>query len=215
MPSGNDATSYDVAIENCLYCAIGGLVGKTSTEIMTMVHSMLGSPLPTGANGTGADSFGRLYWKCVEKKPYQEGTNAQPVKYQIAGVKYFMTMKGKSATAFGTAEQPKKFPALLQHANSQPEGTLFLAFAGDADRGTFVTTLAHWTTGQVQGGKATFYDYQTKVSDPNVSQQLADKFRQKGILATVGETRVSGEPMGPLGQELDDEDKRGILLVCK
>ncbi len=217
MPSGNDANNYIVAVENCLYCAIGGLVGKPASEIMQMVFNLLGEAVPKGTNAddTGADGFGKLYWKCVKKSDYQKGTDSDPVRYQIAGVKYFLNQKGCRVTNFGTADQPKTFKELLKFAQAKPKFTRFLAFAGDADFGTFVTTLAHWTVGQVQDSGVVFYDHQLNVTDTEVAKMLARTFRNKGIKAIVGETREGYEPLGPLGQELDAGDKRGILLIVE
>jgi hypothetical protein len=213
MRSGNDANNTNVAQDNCLYCAVGGLIGQPASLIMQMVYNMLQEPMPSGsdADNTGADGFGKLYWKCKEKKDYIEGVNSKPLEYQIAGLTYFLQMKGCTVSSFGTAAEPKTFEEVLEYANGRPESTRFLALAGDADFGTFVTSLAHWTVGQVQNGVATFYDHQLNITNEVVAQALKPKIQGVGD-ATVGETRKAHEPMGPFGQKLDDDDKRSILL---
>ena len=98
----------------------------------------------------------------------------------------------------------------MRAANKLGEGALFLALTGDEDvPGWGLSTLAHWTLGQKQNGRAMFYDYQLKFSDDTVRSYVSGRSRKE----LNGETGVTDYPVTAWGNALDEDDGRGLLLV--
>jgi hypothetical protein len=177
---------------------------------MVDVYAMVGTAVPKGGMGgdDGADGFAKLYERRVSPGKMTRG-NMQ--EFQIEGVTYYLQLKGCTVTALGSAAHWLSKPALQKAANGLTEGSLFLCFTGEDTAGTgAVTTGAHWTIGQVQGGRAVFYDYQMKVSglDATWKSYLESKAKRR-----LGETGTSTDPVLAWGQELDDDDGLGLLLV--
>ncbi|OUS03773.1 hypothetical protein A9Q81_06475 [Gammaproteobacteria bacterium 42_54_T18] len=212
MPSGNDAGTFGLATINCAYCAVGGLFGKPASEIIQKVYAMMGKGIPSGGE---EDGFGLLSYKVSDtKKSFSQLSNYEPLERQIIGMRYFLQKIGASTDLLGTARTPLTFPEAQKLMKGKPEGTRFLAVAGDADMGTFLTTLVHWTVGQVQSGVPTFYDHQLNVTNSDVWKAITIKMGNSGITPpdSAG-TKTSTEPLGPLNQELDEDDKRCVIIV--
>lgn len=216
MPSGNDAPTPLMAAVNCAYCAVGGLVGQPASAIMRKVYALLGEPMPTGASqsDTGVDGFSLLALK-LQGRPASDLTglvNEQPLALQIQGVVAFLRTYGCTVQVYGTAAKPKKFSKANTFMQSCALWTRFLAVAGDADFDTFLTTLVHWTVGQKQPDGVNFYDHQLNITNSAVRESVVQKSKGHSVI-TADATVSAPEPLGPLGQALNADDKRCIILT--
>jgi hypothetical protein len=216
MSSGNDASTHLMAMVNCAYCAVGGLVGQPASEIMRKLYALLGKPTPTGASeaDTGVNGFSllALLRKGRPESDLNKLTNEKPLELQIEGVVAFLQHYGCTTEVHGTAKNPLRFADANEYMNAAPLWTRFLAVAGDADFGTFITTLAHWTVGQKQEDGVNFYDHQLKITNAAVRDSVVKKSKGHSVI-TADATVSAKEPMGPLGQKLDSSDKRCIIIT--
>ena len=213
VKSGNDATDAAIAANNCAYCAVGGLFGKSANEIMRDVYSMSAVLSPSGGPASDGSAGFVLLYKSRIKTPviglHRRSDNDQ--EFQILGVDAYLKQKGCAVTWVGSTKNLLKKNELILEANKVANNALFLVFTGDEDfPGQGITSAAHWTMGQVQNGKAMFYDYQMKISglDARTVNFLARRAKIK-----LGETGMTDYPVVAWGRKLDDDDGRGILLV--
>ena len=178
---------------------------------MRDVYARMGKhpPAGTGDDSDGSDGFLWYHAKMVAKRDSIPVLARETIEAQIAGIEHYLGQKGCT-----TRRLKGKFLALsaaVEAIKALPESTRYLAMSGDDDLGQgFPTTLAHWTVGQNQGGEATFYDHQLKIS----SEKVQSAFKRKGAKG-VGETRRTTIPPGPMGQDLDDDDGCALILTVE
>jgi len=205
--SGNDAGNANIGSANCAYCSVGGLVGRSATEIMLDVYSVSGELKPSGSANDGSLGFAKLYAKLFNKA----WDDTKTLEFQVEGIVAYLNRKGCTVKRIGGPKPSEllRKPVLAKAANDLDEGALFLVLTGDEDvDGWGITTLAHWTIGQKQNGKAVFYDYQLKISDDSVRKYITGRCGK-----TFTETGMTDYPVIAWGKELDDDDGRGMLLV--
>jgi hypothetical protein len=214
----NDATHFLVGGANCAYCAIGGLIGKGASIIMGDVYGQMGKPPPTGSsiNNDGSMGFSLYNAKLTGKEIPEDGKAS--LEFQIEGITRYLLKKGCTVKELADMTGSKKYVKVHQAVaavNKLPEGTLFLVLAGEDDFGSgCISTLAHWTLGQVQNGKGAYYDYQMKVGDLGTRRILAQQ--AKVAAATLSETGLTDKPVAAWGRELDEDDGLvRILVVAK
>lgn len=214
MPTGNDASTITVATSNCSFCAVAGIAGKSANEVMGMVYRQMGKPLPNGESDDSSTGFAE-YYNYFHPQQKEKIPNKKILKYQIEGIRLFLLHRGYHTTKIGAPDKLMTIPEAETYVNQSMEGTIFLVLSGDEDvKGQGLTSLVHWTAGQVQGGKGVYYDYQTKILDKNVRTSIK---RRAGRRATIGfdDTNQSDHIIAPLGQEYDAKDGRALLIKIK
>ena len=216
MPTGNDTNNCNIARANCSYCAVGGLVGKTSGEIMRMVYTEMGETLPTG-DGFGFDiddgsmGFAIYFHKFVNK---QEGSppGNQTIVYQVKGIEAFLKKRGCTVVIAAS----KTLAKAEEFVSGHPDGTLFLILGGEElQSGRGPQDGAHWLTAQVQGGSGMYYDYQTKISNGDVRSVLATRTRMNRdpIGYPLTGTRDSRNIIAAFGNTYSSDSGRAIVLT--
>ena len=228
MPSCNDAMRPYTAIGNCACCAVGGLAGQSAQTILSKVYGELGMPVPDGTSeakdGSLAFALYGAKFALKQENPaaFVQGNQSEWLELQIDGILQFLKRRAIAAEVVGSVEKPLKVEAAMKLADGWPENSLFLCLTGykmlaKLDYG------AHWTLGQIQGGKPVFYDYQLKVTNPLVLQALKQHKNYKGF--PWGDTAVSDLPPAPFGQSLaaaatsnpmlDKDDARVVILLVR
>jgi hypothetical protein len=200
---------------NCAYCAIGGLIGKGASIIMGDVYGQMGLVPPTGAsiNNDGSMGFSLYNQFLTKEKIPIDGPDS--LEFQIAGITKYLIRKGCTVKDMTAPKTYMTVSDAVAKVNKLPEGTLFLVLAGDDDvSSNCITTLAHWTLGQVQNGKGAYYDYQMNVIDMKMRRDLAIK--AKVNMQVLSETGLTDHPVAAWGTELDEDDGLvRILVVAK
>lgn len=216
MPTGNDTNNCNIARANCSYCAIGGLIGKSSGDIMRMVYTEMGKTLPTGGGfgfniDDGSMGFAIYYHEFVLK---QEGSPPldKTIEYQVNGVEAFLQRRGCTVAT----EPAKTLSKAEEFINAHAEGTLFLVLGGEElQKGKGPQDGAHWITAQVQDGTGMYYDYQTKVSNGDVRGVLSTRTRMNRdpIEYALTDTRDSRNIMAAFGASFNPVSGRAIVLT--
>ena len=180
-----------------------------------MVYNEMGETLPDGVSDDGSMGFA-IYYNKMHLKSKKGVPDKQTLFYQIEGIRAFLSKRAVTSKLHGTVKKPLTISEALKIANSLPKDTIFLVLAGEEDfPGQGISSMAHWTLGQVQGGKAVFYDHQTKVKNQTVREFLAKKGQSHGVNLDFQDTTSSETIIGPLGQKLDEDDGRVILMEVK
>jgi hypothetical protein len=179
------------------------------------------------ALGDGGSAFALYAAKCVSHagdpfeyvKTHEVGTTL--LDLQVAGIQEFLRRsRGHlETTEIGTPAEPMTVSRAEAEAAKLPDGSLFVVLTGfDVGFGQ-IAAGAHWTVGQTQGGKATYYDYQTKTTNRSVTDYLQSV--SKGV--RWGEAVVSPKLLGPFGHPLetiktdgfDVDDARAVFIVVR
>ena len=207
---GNDAGDLWTAGANCSFCAVGGLFNKSASDVMKRVCGLLGEALPGGMEGERCGELRvRLYEKLTGQKVKVEGQGY--LVRQLKGICEFIQACGCKVHQIGSIEKPMRAAQIVEEGKKLPAGTAFLLLTADDD-GLGMAALAHWVCGQIQGGKPKFFDYQLKVFDQSLGSALNKKAKSK-VQFSPDAPYASDTPLSPWGQELDEDDGRGVMIT--
>ncbi len=220
MPTVNNTNSTVIARANCACCAFGALFNLSAHDVMTQIYGMLGRNVPSGSSqeNAGDDAFAIIWMEAHNEQP---GTGLHLLEQQLGGVVQMLQHKGVQCTQLGTVQQPLTKWQAIQTVRRLPEGTRFLCLTGE-NMGAGMALQPHWTYSQVEDGVGMYYDYQLNTTDPHVTDQLnyahqrtldfRARLRHRPQDNLWGRPLVSMEPLGPLGQRLDDDQGRAVVL---
>lgn len=210
--SGNDAVNSEIAGNNCAYCAIGGMIGASANKIMKDVFLKNG-----GRPDDGSMGFVYYYEKVSGRKHNPGFMNGNQQEFQVKGIVAYLESMGCTVRGIGDISplgllSPRR---LLREANRLSEGTMFLVFTGEAYQGTTINAAGHWTLGQVQNGRAMFFDHQMMIVRGSVRNFVARRTGNdfnENFGSAMGRTDY---PVVAWGERLEDENGKGMLLVVR